>query len=162
MIAISLKFVLKDLINNILALVQIMACRRPGNKPLFEPMIVRLPMNIYFTRPQGVNRWGHFFQNVNLVCGAVHCKGNAFVWNWFNTIDAWSVLWVLMASCFSTRASVATVLITDPWRSRYLWVDSEPLYMEVRVFNTQVLVILNLKYIFHMLLSIDRIILTMN
>ena len=34
-----LKFVPKDRINNILALVQIMAWRRPGDKPLSEPMM---------------------------------------------------------------------------------------------------------------------------
>ena len=45
-IKISLKFVPKGSINNIPALVQIMAWRRPGDKPLSEPMIVRLP-NIY-------------------------------------------------------------------------------------------------------------------
>ena len=40
---ISLKFAPKVPINNIPALVQIMAWRRPGDKPLSEPMIVRLP-----------------------------------------------------------------------------------------------------------------------
>ena len=39
MIKISLKFVPKGPINNIPALVQIMAGRRPGNKPLFEPVM---------------------------------------------------------------------------------------------------------------------------
>ena len=38
-IKISLKFVPRCLINNILALVQIMAWRRPGDKPLSEPMM---------------------------------------------------------------------------------------------------------------------------
>ena len=38
-IKISLKFVPKSLINNIPALVQIMAWRRPGDKPLSEPMM---------------------------------------------------------------------------------------------------------------------------
>ena len=38
-IDISLKFVPKGQINNISALVQIMAWCRPGNKPLFEQMI---------------------------------------------------------------------------------------------------------------------------
>ena len=52
---ISLKFVPKGPINNIPALVQIMAWRRPGNKPLSEPMMVRLPMHICITRPQWVN-----------------------------------------------------------------------------------------------------------
>ena len=39
----SLKFVPKVPINNILALVQIMAWRRPGYRPSSEPMMVRLP-----------------------------------------------------------------------------------------------------------------------
>ena len=39
----SLKFVPKGPINNIPALVQIMAWRRPGDKPLSEPMLVILP-----------------------------------------------------------------------------------------------------------------------
>ena len=42
-IKISLKFVPKGPINNIPALVQIMAWRRPGDKQLSEPMLVRLP-----------------------------------------------------------------------------------------------------------------------
>ena len=41
-INISLKFVPKGQISNIPALVQIMAWRRPGHKPLSEPMMVRL------------------------------------------------------------------------------------------------------------------------
>ena len=43
---ISLKFVPEGPINNILALVQIMAWRRPGDKPLSEPMMVRLSTHI--------------------------------------------------------------------------------------------------------------------
>ena len=52
---ISLKFVPKGPINNIAALVQIMAWRRPGDEPLSEPMMVRLPTHICVTRPQWVN-----------------------------------------------------------------------------------------------------------
>ena len=44
-----------SLFNNIPALVQIMALRRPGDKPLSEPMMVRLPTHICVTRPQWVN-----------------------------------------------------------------------------------------------------------
>ena len=51
-IKISLKFVPKGLINNIPALVQIMAWRRPGDKPLYEPMMVCLLTHICVTRPQ--------------------------------------------------------------------------------------------------------------
>ena len=53
-IKISLKFVPKGPINNIPALVQTMAWRRPGDKPLSEPMMVRLPTHICVTRPQWV------------------------------------------------------------------------------------------------------------
>ena len=54
-IKISLKFVPKGPINNIPALVQIMAWRRPGDKPLSEPMMVSLLTHICVTRPQWVN-----------------------------------------------------------------------------------------------------------
>ena len=53
-IKISLKFVPKGSINNILALVQIMAWRRPGDKALSEPMMIISLMHIYSTWPQWV------------------------------------------------------------------------------------------------------------
>ena len=53
-IKISLKFVPKGQINNIPALVQIMAWRRPGAKPLSEPMMVSLPTHICVARPEWV------------------------------------------------------------------------------------------------------------
>ena len=55
MIKISLNFVSKDPINNIPALVQIMAWRRPGDKLLSEPMMVSLLTHICVTGPQCVN-----------------------------------------------------------------------------------------------------------
>ena len=54
-IKISLKFVPKGPNNKVPALVQIMAWRRPGDKPLSEPMMIRLPTHICVTRPQLVN-----------------------------------------------------------------------------------------------------------
>ena len=54
-IKISLKFVPKGPINNIPSLVQIMAWRRPGDKPISEPMMVRLPTHICVNLPQWVN-----------------------------------------------------------------------------------------------------------
>ena len=48
-------FCCKGLINNIPALVWIMACHRPGDKPLYEPMMVTLLTHICVTRPQWVN-----------------------------------------------------------------------------------------------------------
>ena len=54
-IKISLKFVPEGPINNIPAMVQIMAWRHPGDKPLSEPMVVSLPTHICVARPQWVN-----------------------------------------------------------------------------------------------------------
>ena len=53
-IKISLKFVPKVPINNIPVLVQIMAWRRPGDKPLSEPMMVVLPTHTCGIRSQWV------------------------------------------------------------------------------------------------------------
>ena len=55
---ISLKFVPKVPINNTPPLVQIMSWRRPGDKPLSEPMMVLSPTHICVARPHLVN--AHF------------------------------------------------------------------------------------------------------
>ena len=65
-INISLKFVPKGSINNDPALFQIMAWRQPGDKPLSEPMMVRLPTHLCVTRPQWVN------DNVNCSWSPTH------------------------------------------------------------------------------------------
>ena len=54
-IKISPMFVPDVRINNIPAVIQIMAWRRPGDKPLSEPMMVSLLTHIYVTRHQWVN-----------------------------------------------------------------------------------------------------------
>ena len=58
-IKISLKFIPKGPINNIPALVQIMAWRWPGNKPLSEPMMIISLTHICFTLPHWVNTSAH-------------------------------------------------------------------------------------------------------
>ena len=55
LLKISLKFVPKFRINNNPALVQIMAWRRPGDKPLYEPMMDNLLTHTCVTRAQWVN-----------------------------------------------------------------------------------------------------------
>ena len=55
LIKISLKFVLRCPINNIPALVQIMAWCRPGDKPWPEPMMFSLLTHICVTQPQRAN-----------------------------------------------------------------------------------------------------------
>ena len=52
-----MKFIPKGPINNIPALVQIMAWRRSGDNPLSEPVMVRLLRHICVTRPQWMNQW---------------------------------------------------------------------------------------------------------
>ena len=76
-IKISLKFVSKGPINNIPALVKIMAWRRSGDKPLSEPMMVSLPTHICVTRPQWVNKVIHSncTTNIATVCAIpMHLK----------------------------------------------------------------------------------------
>ena len=63
-ITISLKFVPKGLSNNIPALVQIMAWRRPGDKPLSEPMMVSLLTHICVIQPQWVNASSGGFKTI--------------------------------------------------------------------------------------------------
>ena len=65
-ITISLKFVPRGPIGNIPALVQVMAWRRSEDKPLSEPMRVRLPTHICVTRPQWVNIRPTKFQNLKV------------------------------------------------------------------------------------------------
>ena len=64
-IMIPLKFVPKGKINNIPALVQIMAWRQSGDESLSEPMMVRLPKHICIIRPQWV-RTGRMMQELEL------------------------------------------------------------------------------------------------
>ena len=59
LLKISLKFVPKGPIDNISSLIQIMAWRRWGDKPLSEAMVFSLLTHICVTRPQWVNwKWG--------------------------------------------------------------------------------------------------------
>ena len=66
-IKISLKFVPSGPISNIPALVQIMARRRPGDKPLSEPMIFNFLTHICATLPQSV---------------LTHSRSHATIWGW--------------------------------------------------------------------------------
>ena len=63
LIKISLKFVPKGPINKISALFQIMAWRRPGDKPLSEAMLVSLLMHEYRNWPWYGLRWSGWYCN---------------------------------------------------------------------------------------------------
>ena len=68
-IQISMKFIPESPIDNKPALVQVMACRRPGDKPLSEPMMVSLPTHTCVTRPQWINdRHGFVWYRQKYTC----------------------------------------------------------------------------------------------
>ena len=73
LINISLKFVPKGLINDIPALVQIMAWWRPGDKPLSEPMMVNLLMHILQLL------FCYEFENYTFKIKATSPRGNEFI-----------------------------------------------------------------------------------
>ena len=72
-IKISLKFVPKGLIDSIPALVQILAWRRPGDKPVFEPMMVGLPTLICFIMRHWVNIISQLYFSVKEWTVAWYC-----------------------------------------------------------------------------------------
>ena len=87
LINISLKFVLRGPINNIPALVQIMAWHWPGDKPLSEPIMVRLPTHICVTRPQWVKEDRglfilHSLFNKLLMTWQLREPGHQLSWYW--------------------------------------------------------------------------------
>ena len=94
-IKISLKFIAKGPINNIPALVRIMAWRRPGDKPLSEVMMVRLLTHICVARPQWVNALGpkqndhHFADDIFkcISCMKILVLRLKFHWNLFARVQ---------------------------------------------------------------------------
>ena len=91
----SLKFVRKGSINNLPALVQIMAWSHTGDKPLSEAMMIISPTHICVTRPQWVKSMPRQFQlerrrcikqNINV---KKHFFSSKCVWIWFLP---WAVL----------------------------------------------------------------------
>ena len=81
-IKISLKLIPKGPINNIPALVQIMAWHRPGDKPLSEPVMVRLPRYICVTRPQWVKKIAHHSITLSIsIFRLRHCPC-PILWGW--------------------------------------------------------------------------------
>ena len=80
-IKISLKFVPKGPINNIPALFQIMASRRPGNNTLSEPMVVNLLTHICVTRPQWVKAEATALHLCQSPAISIYYKWQQLLWN---------------------------------------------------------------------------------
>ena len=89
-------------INNIQSLVQIMAWRLPGDKPLSEPMVVGLPTHICVTRPRWVNFHSHW-------CLRYKIRESMFLWGKFS--DTWINSLLVKCKkekiCFDISASVS-------------------------------------------------------
>ena len=68
--------------NNIPSLVQIMDWRRPGDKPLSEPMMVSLLTHICVTRPQCNTLNFALFQLSQLSSYISHIMGNTLLVHW--------------------------------------------------------------------------------
>ena len=89
----SLKFVLKGPINKIPSLVQIVAWRRPGDKPLYEPMMVSLLTHTCVTGPPWVKR--SIIQ---------YCEDDFFEWIGITYTSSWGIAisltqWPYMKHC---------------------------------------------------------------
>ena len=99
LIKISLTFVPNGPIDNITALVQIMAWRRPGDKPLSEPMMVCLLTHICVTRPQWVKLIPtHFVKSLKPIWNTLHPKKHT--WTYF-TYDSSIVIQIRWKCWFS-------------------------------------------------------------
>ena len=94
-IEISLKFVPKCQINNIPTLVQIMAWRRPGDKPLSEPMMVSSLTHICVSRPNWVNP---------LAPGRISCRLQLVISN----ITSWTISFgIILRECHRISVGVS-------------------------------------------------------
>ena len=112
-IEILLKFTPKDPINNIPALVQIMAWRRPGDKPLSGSMMVSLLMHICVTRPQWVNgvalQIGMFRRLVWMSVIMIWLVEDIFIWKkiaervWFIILDFLKSIFLMIYKFNSLR-----------------------------------------------------------
>ena len=143
-ITISLKFVPNVPINNIPALVQkIMAWRRPGDKPLSEPMMVSLPTHKCVTRPQWANtmvcqihgdviKWKHVPRHWPFVRGIRRWPVDSpYKGQWrgalaFSLICTWTNDWANNRVIWDSAALIITSLYcislvcVDPIMSSYL------------------------------------------
>ena len=125
-IMISLKFVPKGPINNIPALVQVMAWRRPGDKLLSEPMMASLLTHICVTRPQWVKAvgevslqvllfWPSLSFNMPSLKLAIHCffimvpARYMRLWDDMSYFDRWSRARFHLHTCESTYSGVTSI-----------------------------------------------------
>ena len=112
LLRISLKFVPRVQIDNIPALVQIMAWRRLGDKPLSEPMTVSLLTHICVTQPQWVKVWHHL--HIGLV---KHWSELSCYW-WFPQNNKLRGNWEILTTNSSCKTQMRPALTRtgNQWR----------------------------------------------
>ena len=91
-----------------------MAWRRQGDKPLSEPMLVRLPTHICVTRPQWVelvrigisNGFKFIYISFDIYCGLIHCI--------YIYIYIYMLLHVLVCVCLMYSRTIAVFELMFP------------------------------------------------
>ena len=81
-------------INNIPALIQIMAWRWPRDKPLFEQMMISLLTHVCVTRPQCVHRWAKGCTVKTPYNTAPYITGSNIARFGHGSQNLWSKLWI--------------------------------------------------------------------
>ena len=128
LIKISLKFVPKGPINNIQALVQVMAWRRSGDKPLSEPMMVSWLTHICVTRPQWVKcaPQAVTLQQAPSPCLHWHVKGRiARKPDWFSSVGCLSTQTfpcvAYLQRCWYVYMNIHFVICFQTFRYRFIY-----------------------------------------
>ena len=105
-IKISLEFVPESPINNIPTLCQIMAWHRASDKPLSEPMMVNLLMNICVTRPQ----WVKYQWQINIRNERHETSNIRHPWFWQLWLTLWclvlAMIWSVLIPCLNQRQHI--------------------------------------------------------
>ena len=114
---ISRKFVPEGPINNIPVSVQIMAWRRPGDKPLSETMMVILPTHKCITRPQWVNGFG----GKQVTCHRMNIQGQTQIfisskWLLLNLRNKYHAIYNVSGGQFPVFKSISLAT----WQPMYL------------------------------------------
>ena len=106
LIKISLKFIPKGPINNIPTLIQTMAWRRPGDKPLSEPMMIMLLTHICITLPQRVNIeifMGRYVHDLGSRSWGGKKNGHKVRWQMHPVVMKLSVSWSICENSFDIK-----------------------------------------------------------
>ena len=129
-IKISLKFVPKSPINNNPALVQIMAWRRSGDKPLSEPMMVSLLTHICVTWPLSVNS-SPTGQN-DRQFSRQHFQMHFLEWKWQNSDSNFTEIYSQEFNWQEAIIGSGNCLAPNRWQA-ITWTNDDPFQWRIYV-----------------------------